>query len=92
MTQGIDGQYYLEMPDEEGGFATVTFSEGMLISVSYSFERSEDQWKEICDDFYQKWMIEGDEWPYIAEKEEVRVVLDYDKPNKEASLFLKRIE
>ncbi len=57
-----------------------------------SFERSEDQWKEICDDFYQKWMIEGDEWPYIAEKEEVRVVLDYDKPNKEASLFLKRIE
>lgn len=82
----------LEMPDEEGGFATVTFSEGMLISVSYSFERSEDQWKEICDDFYQKWMIEGDEWPYIAEKEEVRVVLDYDKPNKEASLFLKRIE
>ena len=91
-TEGIDGQYYLEMPDEEGGFATVTFSEGMLISVSYSFERSEDQWKEICDDFYQKWMIEGDEWPYIAEKEEVRVVLDYDKPNKEASLFLKRIE
>ena len=68
-TEGIDGQYYLEMPDEEGGFATVTFSEGMLISVSYSFERSEDQWKEICDDFYQKWMIEGDEWPYIAEKE-----------------------
>lgn len=91
-TEGIQGQYYLEMPDEEGGYATVIFSDGSITSVSYGFRTSEKQWKEIWERFYQEWNVEGNEWPYIAEKGKIRVVLDYDKTKEEANLFLKRIE
>lgn len=91
-TEGVQNQYYLEMPEDEDGYATVAFSKGILTSVSYGFCISEEQWKEIWGKFYQNWNVEGDGWPYIAEKEKIRVVLDYDKTKEEASLFLKRID
>ena len=91
-TEGVESQYYLEMPEEEGGYAAVAFSNGIITSVSYSFHTSEARWKEIWGSFYQNWNVEGDGWPYIAEKGNIRVVLDYDKTKEEAGLFLKRIE
>lgn len=89
---GVDEQYYLKLENENTqGYVTIIFRDESLESISYSFEIEEYKWLQICTEFYQDWKFHTNKWPYIAIKNSVQVMLDYDKANLKANIFVSRV-
>jgi hypothetical protein len=91
-SKGTDQQYYLEMEGNAvSGYVNIKFGKNQWDSISYSFLTQEENWKQICQNFYQTSDKEITEWPCQIRKDNVQVVMDYDPKAGKASLFIRRL-
>lgn len=91
-SKGTDQQYYLEMEGNAvSGYVNIKFRKNQWDSISYSFLTQEENWKQICQNFYQTSDKEITEWPCQIRKDNVQVVMDYDLKAGKASLFIRRL-
>lgn len=91
-SKGTDQQYYLEMEGNAvSGYVNIKFQKNKWESISYSFLIQEENWKQICQRFYQISDKEMKAWPCQIRKDSVQVVMNYEQNAGKASLFIKRL-